>query len=39
VDTFSGVTEARRSEPDLILLDLGLPAGGGFMVTERFKMI
>jgi DNA-binding response OmpR family regulator len=39
VDTFSGVAEAQRSEPDLILLDLGLPAGGGFMVMERLKMI
>jgi DNA-binding response OmpR family regulator len=39
VDTFSGVAEARRSEPDLILLDLGLPAGGGFMVMERLKLI
>jgi DNA-binding response OmpR family regulator len=39
VDTFSGVAEARRSEPDLILLDLGLPAGGGFIAMERLKMI
>src|SRR3984885_10544149 len=39
VDAFSGVAEARRSAPDLILLDLGLPAGGGFMVMDRLKMI
>jgi len=39
VDTFSGVAEARKSAPDLILLDLGLPAGGGFLVMERLKMI
>src|ERR1700736_2552067 len=38
-DTFSGVAEARKHEPDLILLDLGLPAGGGFVVMERLKMI
>jgi DNA-binding response OmpR family regulator len=38
-DTFSGVAEARRSTPDLILLDLGLPAGGGFLVMERLRMI
>jgi DNA-binding response OmpR family regulator len=38
-DTFSGVAEARRSMPDLILLDLGLPAGGGFLVMVRLKLI
>jgi DNA-binding response OmpR family regulator len=38
-DTLSAVSEARKSSPDLILLDLGLPAGGGFVVMERLKMI
>src|ERR1700736_268623 len=38
-DTFSGVAEARKHEPDLILLDLGLPAGGGFVMMERLKNI
>jgi DNA-binding response OmpR family regulator len=36
-DALSGMAEARKHEPDLIILDLGLPAGGGFMVMERLK--
>jgi DNA-binding response OmpR family regulator len=38
-DTLSGVAEARKIQPDLILLDLGLPAGGGFLVMERLSMM
>jgi DNA-binding response OmpR family regulator len=36
-DALSGITEARKHEPDLIILDLGLPAGDGFVVIERLK--
>lgn len=37
-DALSAVSEARKYAPDLIILDLGLPAGDGFVVLERFRM-
>ncbi len=37
VDGVSAVAEARRQRPDVILLDLGLPAGDGFTVLERLQ--
>jgi DNA-binding response OmpR family regulator len=36
-DSLSAVTEARKHRPDLIILDLGLPAGDGFLVLERLR--
>ena len=36
-DGMAGIAEARKHMPDLIILDLGLPAGDGFSVMERLK--
>jgi len=36
-DSVSAVGEARTIEPDLVILDLGLPGGEGFIVLERFR--
>jgi DNA-binding response OmpR family regulator len=36
-DGVSSIAEVRKHMPDLIILDLGLPAGDGFAVLERLK--
>jgi DNA-binding response OmpR family regulator len=38
-DAVTTLIEARKHKPDLIILDLGLPAGDGFVVMERLKTI
>ena len=38
-DASTAVAEARTCKPDLVILDLGLPAGGGFFVIESLKAI
>jgi len=38
-DGMSAISVAQKERPDLVVLDLGLPAGDGFTVMERFKAI
>ncbi len=36
-DGYSAISVAQREQPNLIILDLGLPAGDGYMVLERLQ--
>jgi DNA-binding response OmpR family regulator len=36
-DGYSAIVVAQKEQPDLIILDLGLPAEDGLAVLERFK--
>lgn len=37
VDGYSAICQAYKEKPDLIILDLGLPAGDGFVVLDRLR--
>jgi DNA-binding response OmpR family regulator len=38
-DGYMAVQEARRVRPDVVLLDIGMPAGDGFSVHDRLQQI
>ena len=39
MDGVAAISVAQKEAPDLVLLDLGLPAGGGFLTLERMKSL
>ena len=38
-DAVTAVAQARKSNPDVILIDINLPGGDGFMVAERLQSL
>src|ERR1700680_4750062 len=36
-DGFSAMAMAQKEKPDVIILDIGLPAGDGFVVLDRLQ--
>lgn len=38
-DAVSAVSQARKCSPDVILIDINLPGGDGFVVAQRLKTL
>jgi DNA-binding response OmpR family regulator len=38
-DSITALTEARKQPPDMIILDLGLPGGGGMAFMQRLQAL
>ncbi|MGV8058171.1 MAG: response regulator [Smithellaceae bacterium] len=38
VDAYNGIQSARREKPDLIILDIMLPAGGGLHTLKNIRL-
>jgi len=38
-DGFTAMAMAQKERPDLIILDIGLPAGDGFVVLDRLQQV
>jgi DNA-binding response OmpR family regulator len=34
---YAAIATAQKEQPDLVILDLGLPAGDGFLVLDRLR--
>jgi CheY-like chemotaxis protein len=38
-DAVSAVSQARKCKPDVVLLDISLPGGDGFLVAQRLSLL
>jgi len=38
-DAVTGISETTRNKPDLVLLDISMPGGGGLLVAQRIRSL